>query len=342
MNIQEAIGHVLQGRDLDRDAMQAVMRELMTGVASPAQIGGFLVGLRAKGETVTEIAAAAEVMRSLADRVTVDGDPVDIVGTGGDVAGTFNVSTASSIVAAAAGATVAKHGNRSVSSRTGAADLFELAGVNIELDAAQVGQCISEAGLGFMFAQRHHSAMKHAAGPRREMGVRTVFNVLGPLTNPAFAKRQVVGVFSADLVEPIAEALGELGSTHAMVVHALEGMDEISVSGDTAVAEYKDGKVVSYTLSPGDIGLGVHVLASVQVADTAASLAAIQAVFAGEAGGPRDMVLANAGAGLYVGGLADSHSAGVERAAAAVDSGAAAAKLSELSAVTRRLAGAAP
>ncbi|MEM7379379.1 MAG: anthranilate phosphoribosyltransferase [Pseudomonadota bacterium] len=342
MNIQEAIGHVLQGRDLDRDAMQAVMRELMTGVASPAQIGGFLVGLRAKGETVTEIAAAAEVMRSLADRVTVDGDPVDIVGTGGDVAGTFNVSTASSIVAAAAGATVAKHGNRSVSSRTGAADLFELAGVNIELDAAQVGECISEAGLGFMFAQRHHSAMKHAAGPRREMGVRTIFNVLGPLTNPAFARRQVVGVFTADLVEPIAEALGELGSTHAMVVHALEGMDEISVSGETAVAEYKDGKVTSYTLSPGDIGLGVHPLASVQVPDTEASLAAIQAVFAGEAGGPRDMVLANAGAGLYVGGLADSHSAGVERAAAAVDSGAAAAKLSELSAVTQRFAGAAP
>lgn len=337
MNIQQAIGWVLQGQDLVRADMQEVMRDIMTGTASPAQIGGFLVGLRAKGETVTEIAAAADVMRSLAERVTVEGDPLDIVGTGGDVAGTFNVSTASSIVAAAAGAVVAKHGNRSVSSRTGAADLFELAGVNIELDAEQIGQCIAETGLGFMFAQRHHSAMKHAAGPRREMGVRTVFNVLGPLTNPAFARRQVVGVFSADLVEPIAAALGELGSTHAMVVHALEGMDEISVSGETAVAEWRDGAVSTYNLAPGDVGLASHALASVQVSDTEASFATINAVFAGQVGGPRDMVLANAGAGLYVAGLADSHRAGVERAAEAIDSGAARAKLAEFSAVTQRL-----
>lgn len=337
MNIQQAIDWILQGRDLARTDMQDVMRDIMTGTASPAQIGGFLVGLRAKGETVTEIAAAADVMRSLAERVTVDGDPLDIVGTGGDVAGTFNVSTASSIVAAAAGAVVAKHGNRSVSSRTGAADLFELAGVNIELDAEQIGQCIAETGLGFMFAQRHHSAMKHAAGPRREMGVRTVFNVLGPLTNPAFARRQVVGVFSADLVEPIAAALGELGSTHAMVVHALEGMDEISVSGETAVAEWRDGAVSKYNLAPGDVGLASHALASVQVSDTEASFATINAVFAGQVGGPRDMVLANAGAGLYVAGLADSHRAGVERAAEAIDSGAARAKLAEFSAVTQRL-----
>ncbi len=337
MNIQQAIGHVLGGHDLDRESMQAVMRGLMTGDATPAQIGGFLVGLRAKGETVTEIAAAADVMRSLADRVTVDGDPVDIVGTGGDVAGTFNVSTASSIVSAAAGAVVAKHGNRSVSSRTGAADLFELAGVNIELDADQVGACIARTGLGFMFAQRHHSAMKHAAGPRREMGVRTVFNVLGPLTNPAFAKRQVVGVFSPDLVQPIAEALGELGSTHAMVVHALEGMDEISVSGETAVAELQNGEVRCYRLAPGDIGLGTHVPEDVRVADTAESFAMIQSIFAGDAGAPRDMILANAGAALYVSGLAQSHTDGVTRAAEAIDSGAARAKLEELAAVTNEL-----
>ena len=337
MNISEAIGHVLKGEDLDAESMQSVMRELMTGVASPAQIGGFLVGLRAKGETVTEIAAAAEVMRSLASRVTVDGDPVDIVGTGGDVAGTFNVSTASSIVAAAAGAVVAKHGNRSVSSRTGAADLFELAGVNIELDAEQVGQCIARAGLGFMFAQRHHSAMKHAAGPRREMGVRTVFNVLGPLTNPAFARRQVVGVFTPDLVQPIAEALGQLGSTHAMVVHALEGMDEISVSGETEVAELQNGAVRCYRLSPADIGLGSHAIEAVRVPDTAASLEMIRSVFDGKAGAPRDMILANAGAGLYVGGLAESHAAGVTLAASAIDSGAAKAKLDEIARVTNEL-----
>ena len=330
MKIQEAIGELLKGNNLSVDAMQAVMRQIMTGDATPAQIGGFLIGLRIKGETVDEIAAAADVMAGLAEKVVLAADVVDIVGTGGDSSGTFNISTASSIVAAAAGATVAKHGNRSISSKSGAADLFEQAGVNIELTADQVRQCIEATGLGFMFAPKHHSAMKYAAGPRREMGVRTIFNVLGPLTNPAGAKRQLIGVFAEDLVEPIAQVFAHLGSVHTMVVHAKAGLDEIGISGETAVSEMRDGEVNSYTISPADFGLQEAPMSEIQVEDSAASLAMIKEVFSGLKGAARDTILLNAGAGIYVAGQADSHAEGIEKAAQAIDTGAAAEKLAQL------------
>ncbi len=256
MKIQAAIGELLERRDLNEDDMTSVMRAVMTGEATPAQIGGFLVALRMKGETVEEVAAAASVMRALADAVSLDGlDAVDIVGTGGDSTGTFNVSTCSAIVAAAAGVPVAKHGNRSVSSKSGAADYLEAAGVNIDLDAAQVGDCIRRAGIGFMFAPRHHSAMKHAIGPRREMGVRTLFNLLGPLTNPAGVRRHVLGVYDAAWVRPLAEVLQRLGSRHAMVVHGENGMDEISLEGPTRVSELVDGEVRDYSIDPARFGI---------------------------------------------------------------------------------------
>lgn len=330
MKIQEAIGELLKGNNLSVDAMQAVMRQIMTGDATPAQIGGFLIGLRIKGETVDEIAAAADVMSGLAEKVVLAADVVDIVGTGGDSSGTFNISTASSIVAAAAGATVAKHGNRSISSKSGAADLFEQAGVNIDLTAHQVRQCIEATGLGFMFAPKHHSAMKYAAGPRREMGVRTIFNVLGPLTNPAGAKRQLIGVFAEDLVEPIARVFAHLGSVHTMVVHAKAGLDEIGISGETVVSEMRDGEVVSYTISPADFGLQEAPMSEIQVEDSAASLVMIKDVFSGTKGAARDTLLLNAGAGIYVAGQAASHAEGIEKAAQAIDSGAAAEKLAQL------------
>ncbi|VAX13021.1 Anthranilate phosphoribosyltransferase, partial [hydrothermal vent metagenome] len=234
MNMQQAIKAVTERRDLSADEMTSVMRTIMTGEATQAQIGGFLIGLRMKGETIDEIAAAAGVMRELATGVTVKGEHVvDIVGTGGDGSNTFNISTASSFVVAAAGGIVAKHGNRSVSSKSGSADLLEAAGVNLELDARQVAHCIDETGIGFMFAPKHHSAMKHAIGPRKEMGVRTLFNVLGPLTNPAGAPNQLLGVFADELVEPLAQVLSKLGSQHVLVVHSEDGMDEISIGAPT-------------------------------------------------------------------------------------------------------------
>jgi len=260
-------------------------------------------------------------------------------GTGGDASGTFNISTASSIVAAAAGAIVAKHGNRSISSKSGAADLFEQAGVNIDLSADQVRQCIEETGLGFMFAPKHHSAMKYAAGPRREMGVRTIFNVLGPLTNPAGAKRQLIGVFAEDLVEPIAQVFARLGSVHTMVVHAKAGLDEIGISSETVVAEMRDGEVTSYTISPTDFGMQVSDMSEIQVEDSTASLAMISAVFGGEKGAARDTILLNAGAGIYVAGKATSHAEGIAKAAEAIDSGAAAQKLAQLAQFSSQFGG---
>ena len=256
MDMQAAIRRVTEGHDLSGADMDAIMRTIMTGDATPAQIGGFLVGLRMKGETVDEIAAAARVMRDLASGVSVDVPHlVDTCGTGGDGAGTFNISTASAFVAAGAGAHVAKHGNRSVSSASGSADVLEAAGVKVDLTPEQVARCIREVGLGFMFAPVHHGAMKHAIGPRREMGVRTIFNVLGPLTNPAGAPNQLIGVFSESLIEPLAEVLGKLGSRHVLVVHADDGLDEISIEGETRVAEWRDGRVRRYSVSPDGLGL---------------------------------------------------------------------------------------
>ena len=257
MDMPAAIRAVTERRDLKGDDMRVVMQTIMTGQATPAQIGGFLVGLRMKGETVEEIAAAAEVMRSLATPVPVNDKThlVDTCGTGGDASHTFNISTTCAFVAAAAGAKVAKHGNRSVSSKSGSADVLEAAGVNLDLSPAQVAHCIEKTGLGFMFAPKHHGAMKHAIGPRREMGVRTIFNILGPMTNPAGAPNQVLGVFSMNLLEPLAQVLQKLGSRHVLVVHAEDGMDEISIGAVTQVAELKDGVVRRYSIQPEQFGL---------------------------------------------------------------------------------------
>lgn len=331
MDMQAAIKAVLARQDLSADEMNNVMRIIMTGEATPAQIGGFLVGLRMKGETVDEIASAAKVMRELATGVKVDGDHVvDIVGTGGDGSNTFNISTACTFVVAAAGGTVAKHGNRSVSSKSGSADLLEAAGVKLDLNAEQVAKCINEVGVGFMFAPMHHSAMKHAIGPRKEMAVRTIFNVLGPLTNPAGAPNQLLGVFADELVEPLAEVLNKLGSNHVMVVHSEDGMDEISIGAATNVAELKDGKVTTYQITPEQFGLTNTPISELAVNSADESLAVINKVLNNESGPAKDIVKFNSGAAIYVAGLADSLEAGIEQAEEVIASGAAKAKLDDL------------
>jgi anthranilate phosphoribosyltransferase len=311
MDMPSAIRAVTEHRDLSREEMQSVMNTIMTGEATPAQIGGFLIGLRMKGETIDEITAAAQVMRELATKVDVSGEHVvDIVGTGGDGSSTFNISTASCFVVAAAGGKVAKHGNRSVSSKS--------------------AKCVNEVGVGFMFAPKHHGAMKHAIGPRKEMAVRTIFNILGPLTNPAGAPNQLLGVFSKELVEPLAHVLANLGSNHVLVVHSEDGMDEISIGAPTFVAELKDGAVTSYTIQPEDFGLERADLSSLKVEDAAESLTVVKSVLTNEAGPARDIVMLNAGASLYVAGLTDSLAAGVEKAAEVLASGAAQTRLDEL------------
>ena len=322
MNIQAAIAQVVQAKDLSRADMKAVMQQIMTGECSDAQIGGLLIALRMKGETVDEITAAAEVMASLADHVDVKApNLIDIVGTGGDGTSTFNISTAAAFVAAGAGACVAKHGNRSVSSQSGSADLLEQAGANLNLNAAQVAQVIEQAGVGFMFAPMHHSAMKYAIGARKEMAVRTIFNVLGPLTNPAKVKRQLVGVFEPSLTTIIAEVLAKLGSEHSIVVHSDDGMDEISIAAATHVAEIRNGELQTYTIEPEQFGLSRAPLESIVVANSKESLQLIEQVLAGQFGAARDIIVLNAGAGIYVSGIANSLSEGVERAAEALDSG---------------------
>ena len=337
MDMQQAIRTVIEGRNLNADAMSDVMHTIMSGQATPAQIGGFLVGLHIKGETVEEIAAAARVMRELATPVRVSGDHiVDIVGTGGDGIGTFNVSTASALVAAAAGARVAKHGNRAASGKTGAADVLEAAGVKLDLSPERIGDCIEAVGIGFMFAPMHHGAMKHAIGPRREMGVRTIFNVLGPLTNPAGAPNQVMGVFTADLLEPLAAVLKNLGSRHVLVVHSEDGLDELSVSASTQVAELRDGEIRSYTISPLEFGLSLHPLHALQVDSTEESLELIREALANRPGPAHDIISLNAGAAIYVAGLADSHAAGVEKAASVIANGSAARVLENLVSFTNQ------
>ena len=336
MDMQQAINVALKNRDLSRDEMTSVMSTIMTGEATPAQIGGFLIGLRAKGESVVEIAAAASVMRELSTRVDIEHPHlVDTCGTGGDSSGTFNISTAAAFVAAGAGAKVAKHGNKSVSSTSGSADVLEAAGVNLGLTPEQVGHCIDTAGVGFMFAPAHHGAMKHAIGPRREMGVRTIFNVLGPLTNPAGALNQVIGVFSAQLVEPLAHVLKELGSRHVMVVHARDGLDEISIAAETNVAELKDGVVSSYTLSPAEAGATMDSLESLKVSSAEDSLRMIESVLDGQAGPALEIVALNAGAAVYTSGLASDLNDGVARAREAIASGAAKQALSMLVATSK-------
>ncbi|MEK7206791.1 MAG: anthranilate phosphoribosyltransferase [Pseudomonadota bacterium] len=339
MDMPSAIRAVIDRRNLSGHEMREAMRLIMTGQATPAQIGGFLIGLRMKGETVEEIAAAAEVMRELATRVGVSGPHlVDTCGTGGDGASTFNISTASALVVAAAGGKVAKHGNRSVSSKSGSADVLEAAGVSLELSPEQVAQCVNEVGVGFMFAPKHHGAMKHAIGPRREMGVRTIFNLLGPLTNPAGAPNQVLGVFSDQWVEPLAEVLQRLGSEHVLVVHAEDGMDEISIGAPTHVAELKDGRVRTFTIQPEQFGMPRSDVATLAVAGPVESLAIIESVLNNQSGPARDIVALNAGAAIYVAGLAPDLGAGIQSALAMIASGAAKKKLHDLVALSKKLA----
>jgi anthranilate phosphoribosyltransferase len=335
---QEALQRTIEHREIFPDEMLSLMRRIMSGEVSPVMIAALTVGLRVKKETVGEIAAAAQVMREFATRVEVPpGAPLlDIVGTGGDAAHTFNISTASMFVAAAAGARVAKHGGRSVSSTSGSADVMEALGAYIMLTPEQVATCLAETGIGFMFAPNHHASMKHAAPVRRELGVRTIFNILGPLTNPANAPNQLLGVFHPDLVGIQVRVLQRLGSEHVLVVHGANGMDEISLSGETQVGELLNGEVREYVVHPSDFGLPVYDSRVLRVANCAESVQCIGRALANEDGPVRDIVLLNAGAALYAAGVAASITEGVKRAREAVASGAAQAKLSQFVALTQR------
>ncbi len=338
MQMRDAIAAVMRRENLSFDQTHAVMQQIMTGEASDAQIGGFLVGLAMKGETAEEIGAAAQVMRELMKRVHLQRSEnvVDIVGTGGDGANLFNVSTASSFVAAAAGAQVAKHGNRSVSSSSGSADLFDMAGIHLDLRPEQVARCIEHVGVGFMFAPNHHPAMRFAIGPWREMGVRTLFNILGPLTNPAGAPNQVLGVYSAELVPLMAEVLRQLGSRHVMVVHAEDGLDEISLAAPTQVAELKDGEIRRYTIAPEDFGIERQALSPLKVVSAEDSLRLVREALVGE-GPAADIVSLNAGAALYCAGVADTLKEGVMMAQDAQASKLPLEKMKELADFTRVL-----
>jgi len=338
MNMQQAIAAVTDRQDLSQAQMQAVMNLIMTGEATQAQVGGFLVGLRMKGETVDEITGAVIAMRALASGVVVAGDHViDTCGTGGDSSGIFNVSTGCAFIASAAGAQVAKHGNRSISSKSGSSDLLEAAGVDIMLKPFQVEQCIAKLGVGFMFAPAHHSAMKHAIGPRREMAIRTLFNILGPLTNPAGAPHQVLGVFSRQWQLPMAQVLQRLGSKHVMVVHSEDGLDEISIAAPTHVVELNHGEITEYTIDPADYNLSHANLDALVVDDAIGSLKLIKQAFAGESGAPLDMLLLNAGAAIYSADLAVDLAAGIEQARIAISSGGARQKFDDLIQYTQGL-----
>ena len=343
MEMRAALAALIEKRDLLHEEMLSIMQQIMSGALTPAQIGGFLIGLRAKGETVTEIAAAVEVMRELSTKVPlVDTEHVvDTCGTGGDGAHTFNISTASAFVAAAAGARVAKHGGRSVSSTCGSADVLEALGINVNLSPEQVAQAVATLGVGFMFAPNHHSAMKHAAPVRRELGVRTMFNLLGPMTNPAGAKNQVLGVFHRDLVPILAQVLQKLGSRHVMVVHAADGLDEISLDGETYIAELRAGVITEYRLSPEQFALASCPARDLAVHDIASATALLLAALENVPGAARDIVALNAGAAIYVSGIAESLNEGVRLALAALASGAARAKLEALRAYSQGCAAAA-
>ncbi|CAM4104212.1 anthranilate phosphoribosyltransferase [Vreelandella rituensis] len=335
MQMRDAINAVMRREHLSFEATHSVMRQIMTGEATDAQVGGFLIGLAMKGETAEEISAAAQVMRELMNRVSIHAENVvDIVGTGGDGANLFNVSTAASFVAAAGGAHVAKHGNRSVSSSSGSADLFDVAGIYLDLKPEQVGRCIEQVGVGFMFAPNHHPAMRYAIGPRREMGVRTLFNILGPLTNPAGAPNQVLGVYAPELVPLMAEVLQHLGSRHVMVVHSEDGLDEISLAAPTQVAELKDGAITQYTITPESLGIERQSLAALQVASAEDSLRLVRASLVGD-GAAADIVALNAGAALYCAGVADDLKEGVLLAQDAQASKLPLEKMNELANFTR-------
>ena len=342
MDIRQALSHLIENKDLSQDEMLGVMHQIMTGGATDAQIAGFLVALRMKGETLDEITAAVTVMRELATGVEVSGEfLVDIVGTGGDGASLFNVSTASAFVVAAAGGKVVKHGNRSVSSKSGSADLLEAAGVKLGLAPEQVSRCVIDVGIGFMFAPAHHSAMKHAAGPRKELGIRTIFNILGPMTNPAGVKRQLIGVYDASLCRPVAQVLSRLGSEHVLVVGSDDGLDEISLAAETFVAELKDSEVVEYRLKPEEFGIARQSLSGLDVADAEDSLSLIRDALGKrktEAGvKAADLIALNAGAALFAAGIASSVSEGVAIAQDTIGSGLALERMRELAAYTELL-----
>ncbi|MCK6432397.1 MAG: anthranilate phosphoribosyltransferase [Burkholderiaceae bacterium] len=335
----EALTRVIEHREIFHDEMLALMRRIMSGEMSPVMIAAFAIGLRVKKETIGEIAAAAQVMREFATPVAVADRRhlVDIVGTGGDGSHTFNISTTAMFVAAAAGARVAKHGGRSVSSTSGSADVLEALGACITLAPQQVAECLAETGIGFMFAPNHHASMKHAAPVRKELGVRTIFNILGPLTNPAGAPNQLMGVFHPDLVGIQVRVLQRLGSEHVLVVYGMNGMDEISLSGETLVGELKDGEVREYTVHPSDFGLPVYDSRALRVADREESVRFVHRALANEDGPVRDVVVLNAGAALYAAGVAGSIAEGVKRAREAVASGAARERLQQFVETTQRL-----
>ena len=335
--IRESIATVVSGQSLSMEDASSVMREIMEGEATPAQLGAFLTALALKGETTQEIAGMARVMREMALQVKVDGELVDTVGTGGDGKNTFNISTATAFVAAGAGLKVAKHGNRAASGSCGSADVLEALGVQIELSPEAVAQCVNEVGVGFMFAQAFHPAMRYAGPVRREIGIRTVFNILGPLTNPAGAQTQLLGVAFPELGGIMAEVLGLLGSHHAMIVHGHGGLDEISLSGDTSVWEVRGGQVEEWTLHVEDTGLPETPIEAIRGGTKEENAATMRRIFQGEQGPVRDMVLLNSAGVLMVGDKAESIRQGVEMSAGIIDSGTALAKLDQMIEVTQRL-----
>ena len=340
MNVQSALNEVINGSDLSNDVMRVVMQDMMSGKLTDAQIGGFLMALRMKGETIEEISAAAAVMREFAVRVHVEGPHlVDIVGTGGDGAHTFNISTTAAFVIAAAGGKVAKHNNRSISSRSGSADALEQAGVKLGLKPGHVAECINRVGIGFMFAPAHHPATRYAAGPRRELAARSIFNLLGPLTNPAYATRQLIGVYQPELLDVFARVMQRLGSEHCMVVRSQDGLDEISNSAATDVAELNGGRITKYQVTPQQFGFKPGNLSELVVDSAEQSCEIMLSVLDNNPGPTLDIVLLNAGAAIYVAGLAPDMEQGIELAREAVASGAAMKKLQELASLTNRLAG---
>lgn len=343
MNIQQALSNITKNIHLTQDQMQDVMRAIMSGEATDAQIGALLMGLRLKGESIDEITAAARVMRELATKIDVSDIPylVDIVGTGGDGQNLFNISTASAFVIAAAGATIAKHGNRGVSTKSGSSDLLEQAGINLDLNMQQTERCIRDVGVGFLFAPNHHQAMKYAIGPRKELGIRSIFNLLGPLTNPAGVNRLVIGVFSNELCRPIAEVMKQLGAEHVMVVHSRDGLDEISIASSTHVAELKNGEVTEWDIIPESVDIESQTLTGLIVEDSAQSLALIKDALGKKKSDIGDkaanMIALNAGAGIYVSGLTSSYKQGVALAHDIIYGGQALEKMSVLSEFTKTI-----
>lgn len=337
---QEALQRTIEHREIFHDEMLTVVRLIMSGELSPVMMAALITGLRVKKETIGEITAAAQVMREFSTKVHVADKTnlVDIVGTGGDGSHTFNISTCSMFVAAAAGAKVSKHGGRSVSSKSGSADVLEALGISINLPPDAIAQCILETGVGFMFAPNHHPAMKNVAPVRKELGVRTIFNILGPLTNPASAPNILMGVFHPDLVGIQVRALQRLGAEHALVVYGRDGMDEVSLGAATMVGELKNGEITEYEIHPEDFGLPMASNRALKVESAAQSKAILLQVLDNQPGAARDIVLLNAGAALYAANVADSIKAGIEKARAALDSGAAKAKLGQLAAVSAKLA----